>query len=374
MDHLSLTDRFSFNAQDYLLKTTDDAETRQIVLRLFRQGDILHSARVYYNGVLSEDERQELALHYHQRSKDDLFKLFQLHSQCKNSASDASTKYLLAGGFLKYEMAQEAIATLQQVLQSQPDTPLVHAMLGQAHLRMKEYEQAREQFQQAIAVNENYADLHFNLGLCEYYLLHCDPAVRAFSRAIKINPHYGEAYLYLGITLLLNVKLGEEYELTLRLAEQAQKLFQRALAILPSLGGATFDQGLRLVQQEKFEEAFDVLAPVVAGISGNKPEVVNYLFHLLVLHELEKVRPEQAWQEIKRLEKLRQSFPNYPDIEHELGFAYAVLGLTNTTQSLWHFEKALAMNPAYKKAQKGLKLLKNDQRGFRRLLHAMQPV
>jgi hypothetical protein len=32
------------------------------------------------------------------------------------------------------------------------------------------------------------------------------------------------------------------------------------------------------------------------------------------------------------------------------------------------------MNPAYKKAQKGLKLLKNEQRGFRRLLQAMQPV
>ncbi|MGH7598604.1 MAG: hypothetical protein ACREOI_19800 [bacterium] len=128
------------------------------------------------------------------------------------------------------------------------------------------------------------------------------------------------------------------------------------------------------MQREKFEEAFDVLAPLAAGLSGNKPEVVNYLFHLLVLHELEKVRPEQVWQEIERLEKLQQSFPNYPDIEHELGFAYAVLGLTNTAKSLWHFEKALAMNPAYQKAQKGLKLLKNDQRGFRRLLHAMQPV
>ncbi len=233
MDHLSLTDRFSFNAQDYLLKTTDDAEARQVVLRLFRQGDIIHSSRVYYNGVLSETERQGLALQQHQRSKENLSKLFQLHSQCKHSDLDAGTRYLLAGGFLKYEMAQEAIATLQQVLQNQPDTPPVHTMLGQAYIRIKEYEQAREQFQQAIAANENYADLHFNLGLCEYYLLHCDPAVRAFSRAIKINPHYGEAYLYFGITLLLNVKLGQEYDLTLRLAERTQKIFQRALAILP---------------------------------------------------------------------------------------------------------------------------------------------
>lgn len=374
MDHLSLTDRFSFNAQDYLLKTTDDAEARQIVLRLFRQGDILYCSRIYYNGVLSENERKELALQHHQRSKEDLSKLFQLYSQSKPSNLDASTRYLLAGGFLRYEMAQEAIAILHELLQSHPDHAQVLTMLGQAHLRINEYEQAREQFQQAVAVNENYADLHFHLGLCEYYLLHCEPAVRAFSRAFEINPHYGEAYLYLGITLLLNVKLGEEYELTLSLAEQTQKLFQRALAILPTLVGATFDQGLRLIQQEKFEEAFDVLAPVAAGLSDNKPEVVNYLFHLLVLHELEKVRPEQVWQEIKRLEKLRQSFPNYPDIEHELGFAYAVLGLTNTTKSLWHFGKALAMNPAYKKAQKGLKLLRNDQRGFRRLLQAMQLV
>jgi tetratricopeptide (TPR) repeat protein len=374
MDHLSLTDRFSFNAQDYLLKTTDDAEARQIVLRLFRQGDIIHSSRVYYNGVLSENERNGLALQQHQCQKEELATLFQLHGQRHQPKLDASIRYLLAGGFLKYGMAREAIATLREVLQLQADDPLVHTMLGQAYVRVKEYEQAHEQFQLALAARENYADLHFNLGVCEYHLLHCKPAVRAFSRAIKINPHYGEAYLYLGMTLLLNVKLGQEYELTISLAEQTQKIFQLASAILPVLAGATFDQGLQLMQQEKFEDAFDVLAPMVADIAGNKPEIVNYLFHILVLHELEKVRPEQVWQEIKRLEKLQQSFPQYPDIEYELGFAYAVLSLTVSNKSSWHFEQALVLNPAYQKALKGLKLMKNDQRGSRHLLRAMLPI
>lgn len=374
MDHLSFTDRFSFNAQDYLLRTSDDAEAKQIVLRLFRQGDIIHSSRVYYNGVLSENERTRLALQQHRRKKEELATLFQLHGQRHPPEVDASMRYLLAGGFLRHGMAREAIATLREVLQLQPDDPLAHTMLGEAHVRVKEYEQAKEQFRLALTAHENYADLHFNLGICEYHLLRCAPAVRAFSRAITINPHYGEAYLYFGMTLLLNVKLGQEYELTIKLAEQTQKIFRMASAILPVLSGEAFDEGIRLIQQEKFEEAFDVLAPKVADVAGNKPEIVNYVFHLLVLHELEKVRPEQVWQEIKRLEKLQQSFPQYPDIEYELGFAYAVLGLTVSSKSSWHFEQALVMNPAFQRAHKGLKLMKNDQRGSRRLLRAMMSV
>jgi tetratricopeptide (TPR) repeat protein len=271
-------------------------------------------------------------------------------------------------------MTHEAIAALHEVLQIQPAHRLAYTILGHAYLKIKEYKRALEQFQHAIAVNENYADLYFNLGFCECQLGRCEPAIGAFSYAIEINPHYGEAYFYLGMALLLNVRLGQEYDLTINLAERTQKIFQRAQAILPMLRGTAFDQGLQLLEQEKFEEAFDVLAPLAAGISGNKPEVVNYLFHLMVLHEPEKIRLEEVWQEIKRLEKLQQSFPEYPDVEHELGFAYAVLGLTVSNKSSWYFEKALAMNPAYQKARTGLKLINNEQRVFHRLLHDILSV
>jgi hypothetical protein len=61
------------------------------------------------------------------------------------------------------------------------------------------------------------------------------------------------------------------------------------------------------------------------------------------------------------------------DVYHELGFAYAVLGVSVTSKALSNFEKALQINPAYEKARKNLKLIQYDQRGFRTMLQAILP-
>jgi tetratricopeptide (TPR) repeat protein len=271
-------------------------------------------------------------------------------------------------------MVQEAIANLEYLVEIRKGSPLVRAALGKAHLKIQNYEPALEQFRRALSANENYADLHFYCGVCEYYLQHCSAAVHSFSRAIKINPHYGEAYVFFSLALLLNFKLGQEYGLTTKLTERTQKAFQRARAILPSLGGADFDKGIALLEHEKFEEAFGVFEPWISKISSDKPEVINYEFHLAVLHEAEQIPPERVWQEIIRLQNLLQRYPNYADVYYELGFAYAVLGSSVTSKSLHHFEKAMAINPDYENARKGLKLIQNDQRGLRTMLQAMLPI
>ncbi len=374
MEHLSLNDRFSFKSQDYLLKTTDDVEAREIVLRLFCKGEVVYTTSVYCNGVLSDNDRRQLAAQHHQRHKEELAKLCHLQNHAGQSDAEASMRYLLASGFLKYGMVQEAIDNLNHLLENNQRNPLVHAKLGKAYLKVQKYSAAVEQFRQALALNDNYADVHFFYGLGEYHLRRCEPAARAFSRAIKLNPHYGEAYFFIGLALLLNVKLGQEYNLTIKLKERALQIFQRALAILPVLRGEAFDRGLKLLQEERFDEAFEAFAPSAANLTIDKPDMVNYQFHLLVLHEADKIQPERVWQEIKRLEELLQRFPNYADVAYELGFAYAVLGLSVTAQSLAHFEKALAINPDYKNALKGVKLVKNDQRGFRNMLLALLPV
>lgn len=372
MDHLTLNDRFTLHSQDYLLKTIDDTEVRQILLRLFRQGEIIHTAPLPYNGNLTAGERQQLAIQHHQRHKEELAKLFQLQNRREPGVpQDPGTLFLLAAGLMKYGLMQEAINNLAAIVTGSTSPPQVHSALGQAYLKMKNYPAAVEQFRQVLALNVNYADQHYYCGLCEYYLQRCEPAARALSRAIKINPHYGEAYFYLGLALLLNVKLGQEYDLAVRLHERARQIFQRAVAILPVLRGEVFDRGLQLVRQENFEEAYGVLAPLAEKLVDEKPDVVNYQFHLLVLADADQIQTTQVWQEIKRLEELLQRFPGYADIAYELGFAYAVLGLRVTAQSLAHFEHALEVNPEYKNAQKGLKLIKNDQRGFRNLLHAL---
>ncbi len=371
MDFLSIDDRFTLDSHDYLLKTTDEAQNNRISLMFFRHGEVIFTSRQYYDAGLSEARRRVLVLEHHQRHKDELTKLFQLHRQQGEHILESGACYLLACGFLKYGMVHEAITNLEKSAKLNKPAPLMHATLGHAYLRAQQHKRALEQLRQALSVKGNYADLHFHCGVCEYHLQHCEAAVQAFTEAIKTNPHYGEAYFYLGLALLLNAKLGQKYELAVDLAQRGKQIFHKALAMLPSLQCNAFDQGISLLEQEKYDETLRIFTPLAANLVNEKPEITNYDFHLSVLQDAEQIRPEQAWQEIKRLAEMVERYPNYPDLYHELGFAYAVLGASVTSKALSHFEKAMQINPAYEDAQKSLKLIRNDQRGFRTMLHAM---
>jgi tetratricopeptide (TPR) repeat protein len=342
------------------------------VLNLFRQGELIYTSHLAYKPTTSERRRKRLAAQYHQQHRNELAKLSQIHRQREQSL-ETERDYLLACGFLKYGMIQEAIALLEALVETGECRSVIQATLGKVYLRLQKYELAGASFQQALAAHSNYADLHFYFGLCEYHLQHCAAAVCEFERALEINPYYGESHFYLGLTFLLNAKLGQEYELAKNLDERAAKSFSTSHAILPALQNEAFDLGMQLLEQKKVEEAYNALAPLAAQISADKPEAMNYEFHLAVLHEAEQIRPEQVWQEIDRLRRLLQHYPDYADVYHELGVAYAVLGVSVTSKALAHFEKALQINPAYAQARKNLKLMQYDQRGLRTMLNAMLP-
>jgi tetratricopeptide (TPR) repeat protein len=371
MDFVSVDDRFTLDSHDYLLKTTDDAHNNRISLMFFRHGEVIYSSRQYYDAGLPKVKRRHLVFDYHQRHKDELAKLFLLHRHRLENSCNGDASYLVACGFLKYGMLSEAIINLEHLVESDKATPLVHAALGNAYLRSSQHARALEHLRKALDIKRSYADFHFYCGICEYHLRHLEAAVESFLQAIDTNPHYGEAYFYLGLSLLLNAKLGQKYELAVNLVPRAKETFNKAVAILPALRSEAFDRGMCLLEQQDYDGALETLAPLVAPITSDKPEVINYDFHLAVLQDAEHVRPEQAWQEIKRLSELTERYPNYPDLYHELGFAYSVLGVSVKSKAMSHFEKAIEINPAYEDAQKSLKLIQNDQRGFRTMLHAM---
>ena len=371
MEFLSVDDRFSLNSHDYLLKTTDEADVNRISVTFFRQGEVIHTFRLPYEAQLPESRRTQLVAEYHQRHKDELARLFQFHRQHAELELDTGACHLLACGFLKYGMVHEAISSLEALMKANRATPGVHAALGEAYLKSQQYARALDHLRLALSARGNYADLHFQRGVCEYHLQRCEEAVGAFMQAIEINPHYGEAYFYLGLALLLNARLAQNYELAVDLAERASRLFCMAQSILAPLRGESFTRGIEVLKQENFEEAFRALSPLTAHIANHKPEIVNYEFHLRVLDEAERIRPEQVWQEIKRLQALLERYPNYPDLYHEVGFAYAVLAVSVGSKAILLYEKALELNPAFADAQKSLRLLRNDQRGFRSLLRAM---
>ncbi|MGH7495688.1 MAG: hypothetical protein ACREOO_25305 [bacterium] len=374
MESPSLTDRFTFNSRDYLLRTTDDTEAKRVVARYFSEGKVSFASELSYNGSLDEHGRQQLVIDYHQKHKAELTRLFQLHFGQDLDHIGTQVRYLLAHGFLRYGMLHEAISNLEFILQNQSASPQIRIVLGKAYLKDKKYRQALDQFSQASAVHQNFADLYFYCGVCLYYSRDCVEAIKFFSRTLKINPHFGEAHFYAALTLLLNVKLAQEYSLAKRLPERALQLLAYAGEILPLLRTEAYEQGAGLITAKKYENALEVLAPLAASLEAGKASLLNYEFYLNAILGLDQMSFEQVWQEIVRLEALVQRNPHYADLCYELGFAYAVLGVSISSRSISCMNKALAINPDYEAAQRAVELFENGKRNLSAIVQDLLPL
>lgn len=371
MESANLIDRFTLNSREYLLKTIDDVNIKRIVLRLYSEGKISYTSEVTYDDNTADGNKQQLIVEHHQRHKEELARLIGFHLA---QNGEIQSRYLLANAFLKYGMFQEAIAELKFFLQAQPDSSHARIVLGKIYLKTKKYRLALDQFVQAVSVHEQYADLHFYCGVCLYYLGNCVEAVKCFTRTLKINPHYGEAHFYSVLTLLLNVKLAQEYRLSKRLTERALQLLAYSSEMLPLLKTESFEQGTQLIAGKKYEEAFEVLAPLAALLENGETGLFNYEFYLQVLLELEHLSFERIWQEISRLKELVERHPQYADLHYELGFAYAVLSTSVASKSISHLHKALLINPIYQNAQLAEELMKNEAIDLRAMVHSLLPV
>lgn len=368
-------DHFSLRAQHYSLSTIVDNEQHSITFAIARQGTTIFSTSKSYQQSLQEQQIKQLASNFHTFYKTEIAKLFQLVKKLREKPAPDIGLELLARGFLKYGMSLETIKLLTPHLNENHEFPRAKFILGKAFLAAKKFEAAQDVFQQLLKGQRKFADTHFYLGLCKYNLRDCAAAFQAFAKAVEINSEYGEAYFYLGLTLLINVLLNQQQDLKNDLSLRAKKVFQKAMENLPELQVKSVQIGLQNIERKQYQQAYDNLAPLIQTVEKRiKPDIVNYKFRLDVLFEPQSIKPEVVWKEIQRLHRLISKFAKYPDLQYELGFAYAVLGASVSATSMTHFKKAVALNPDYKNALKGLKLIQNDQRGYQNMLRALMKV
>jgi len=354
-----------------LLKTAAEQQNQYFQCVLFRQGKVIFKRQNAFEANLPIEKKKMMGKQFHNYFFLEIEKLLKLRQELDETTAHESTLCLLADGYMKYGMNDEAIAFLQPFLKNDSVSTQVLTKLSQTFIKIGKFEQAKKYLKHVLRVHSGFADLHFYFGVCEYYLQNCVVAYNAFTRAVEINPHYGEAYFYLGLTLILNFELHQEYELTMDLQKTSTSAFSKAADYLDGVNTVTYSKGLECLENEQFGEAFNAFTEIENNLADEKPEISNYDFHLMVLHEPDKISPDHVWKEVQRLNKLKPKYPNYPDIFYELGFAYAVLSASVKSEALYNFGKALELNPGYKNAKKGMKLIENDQRSIRVVLKTL---
>ena len=133
----------------------------------------------------------------------------------------------------------------QQVLQAEPNQPVVLRLLGTIAYQVGKIDIAVDLIGKALAINPDDAEAHNNLGIVLKDQGRLDDAVASYHKALAINPDFADAHSNLGNALKGQGKLDD-----------AVASYHKALAINPDFAGAHSNLGRALQEQGKLGEAF----------------------------------------------------------------------------------------------------------------------
>ncbi len=82
--------------------------------------------------------------------------------------------------------------------------PLEHYLWGEQFLKLKDYDNAKDEFKLAIKFKENYPEAYYKLGYSYLKLQYYIEAEKTLEKAIELNPKNSDALYYMGLLHKLN--------------------------------------------------------------------------------------------------------------------------------------------------------------------------
>lgn len=120
----------------------------------------------------------------------------------RRSATENPDDWVLQGNLANLEIElylfEDAIPRLQQILESQPDHPLVHYNLGLAFLRQDLYTRSAFHLEKAVSNGYQTAVAWNNLGTVREKNDQLEEAAHAFERSLELDPRQCHAAINLG--------------------------------------------------------------------------------------------------------------------------------------------------------------------------------
>jgi Tfp pilus assembly protein PilF len=90
--------------------------------------------------------------------------------------------------YKKQQRPAQAVASLQQALQHQPNHAEAHYTLGVIYVERKQYRTAVTEFEAALAARPDFREAHYSLGVCyEFYLPDIAKALEHYRRFLALG-------------------------------------------------------------------------------------------------------------------------------------------------------------------------------------------
>jgi Flp pilus assembly protein TadD len=147
--------------------------------------------------------------------------------------------------------AKAALVAASEACHRAPQMPEAHYVYGEAFAALGLPARAEQAFARAIQLKPHFADAWVNYGIAHYRQGRIEDAKTAMRRAIAVDPQHAAAASNLGAFMRIS---GE--------TEGGEKLLQALIARNPKDIGARLNLAADLLQEERAQEALDLLQQV----------------------------------------------------------------------------------------------------------------
>ena len=354
----------------YYVQSSLVPSQRSVVTSLFHEGTLLARQAERYDSTLAPEALRTLVRRAHDVYRLRLESLVDLRERLKKDV-DGRAHLKLGEALYRQKLFREAMAEVIRSIKLGLEDAGGYAILGNCLLALGDLDKAMRSFQKGIDLAPGYADLHNDLGRAYLRLEKCKDAVVEFDRALELNRYYQTALLNLAIALSLNVMLKQDYELSRDLRGRMKRLLDLNLQLKPQLDTEEFREALRAAESDRYDAVYEKLVRIRDEMETAATPDLSLEIYLILKFRADELTETDIDVLIDRLRSALDANPGYADIQNDLGVLYAAKCKIMIDKAHEAFGQALKRNPAFKKAEKNLKLAGNDRQGIHFLLKAL---
>ncbi|WP_141734327.1 tetratricopeptide repeat protein [Oligoflexus tunisiensis] len=210
-----------------------------------------------------------------------------------------------------------------------PNSPVVHATLGDTYRREGQWEKAKLHYEQVLTVNQIDPDIHFYLGEIEQRHGSAQRAAALFEKTLALNPNFTEAHNRLGLAYYDQGNL-----------DKALLHFQKAVDTAPENSTNLRYLGMLHVRREQYDEAIPYLTKALALADKSRTAERAHSHALMGLALSRTGKGQEAQSHLEAAVKLN---PADHTAHRTLGDIYYEQGAYQDARP--HYEKAFKANP-----------------------------
>jgi tetratricopeptide (TPR) repeat protein len=365
-----LREEIDHGGKKYFLQTSLLQKKGVIQSSFFKDGVLFDTVRTAVDGKGSPDDIRRETKEAHLENKRRFMLILGVSDRIRSS-DDPKPHLRIAQALFKRHLYHEAIQEAQRSIKKGNRDSIASMVIGESYYEMGEFEKAFEATRAGIESTPDYPDMHNLLGKIYLKQQRCKPAIECFKRAIELNLYYGEPYLNLARAYLLNTVVKEDYELSRDLDATVPVNLERAEQLDPYLAHDRIEEARGLFRGKDHEGAYAILESVKQpSIRGGIDDIILEL-SMMLMYDGEEFREEEIEKYLDMVREIVDQNPTFADGHNSLGILYTAKCKIYMDQASKAFRKALEINANYQKAQKNLRLSENDRQGIFILLKAL---